>query len=37
MAETNELNETRKQTTRNNEKLKRDQQQAHYDKQKNDL
>ena len=37
MTETTELNETRKQTTRNNERLKRDEQQAQYDVRKNKL
>jgi hypothetical protein len=36
-AESNELNETRKQTTRNNERIKRDRQQADYDNLKNEL
>jgi hypothetical protein len=36
-AEANELNETRKQTTRNNERIKRDRQQAEYDNQKSEL
>lgn len=36
-SETNELNETKKQTTRNNERIKRDQQQADYDNKKNEL
>jgi len=37
MSEATELNETRKLTTRNNERIKRDQQQADYDNKKNDL
>jgi hypothetical protein len=37
MAETNELNETKKLTTRNNERLKRDTTQAKYDEDKNKL
>lgn len=37
MSEANELNETRKQTTRNNERIKRDKQQSDYDNQKNEL
>jgi hypothetical protein len=37
MNQANELNETKKQTTRNNERIKRDQLQADYDNSKNDL
>ena len=37
ITEGNELNETKKQTTRNNERIKRDRQQAEYDNQKSDL
>jgi hypothetical protein len=36
-SQANELNETRKQNTRNTERLKRDQQQAEYDNKKNEL
>jgi len=37
MSEANELNETAKQSTKNNEKIKRDQQQGSYENQKNEL
>jgi len=37
VSEANELNETKKMTTRNNERIKRDQQQADYDNRKNEL
>lgn len=37
ITEGNELNETKKQTTRNNERIKRDRQQADYDNQKSEL
>lgn len=37
MAEANETNETRKQTTRNNERIKRDKQQSAYDDEKSQL
>lgn len=37
ISEFDELNNTKKQQTRNNEQLKRSQQQAQYDQQKNEL
>lgn len=37
MSQASELNETKKQNTRNTERIKRDQQQAEYDNQKNEL